>query len=190
MNENGSPVSPLASLCFVERKMTRLTFITGERNAGKTSWCRRLARTSKQAGRQVAGLLSLGVYRGGVKYAIDLVDLQLQRRRRLATRDGSRPADGMAWRFDRKALAWGNDVLRQADGSDILVVDELGPLEFERGGGFQAGMDLLDHGRYNEAYVVVRPRLLAAATARWPGGEIVEIGEPTWRAEGSEEGRS
>jgi hypothetical protein len=73
-------------------------------------------------------------------------------------------------------MAWGNDVLGAATPCDLLIVDELGPLEFERNRGWTDGLAAVDSGDYRHALVVVRPQLLPAARARWPHAQVVDVG--------------
>ena len=57
---------------------------------------------------------------------------------------------------------------------DLLVVDELGPLEFARGVGLTEGLTAVDAGRYAVACVVVRPALVDEALRRWPDATVVD----------------
>ncbi|MFO7545659.1 MAG: nucleoside-triphosphatase, partial [Trueperaceae bacterium] len=133
----------------------------------------------KTRGWRVAGVLSPAVLQDGHKVAIDLVDLTSGTTRQLAaSRRGDRAGETTErWRFDAAALTWGNEVLRSAAGSpfDVLMVDELGPLEFQRGSGLLAGLDAIDGLARGVAIVVVRPSLLEAATERWPDALVVDV---------------
>ena len=63
---------------------------------------------------------------------------------------------------------------------DVIIIDELGPLELEEGYGYQQALHLLDEGRYRKAVVVVRPSLLPLARVRWPAAQGVSVtGEVT-----------
>ena len=57
----------------------------------------------------------------------------------------------------------------------LLVVDELGPLEFVRGVGLMAGLAAVDEGRYAAAFVVVRPALVDEALRRWPDATVLDV---------------
>lgn len=61
---------------------------------------------------------------------------------------------------------------------DLLVIDELGPLEFEQDSGWQAGLQTIDTREFAIGLVVVRPELLAKALMRWPDAYMVEIETP------------
>jgi len=151
--------------------------LTGEIGSGKTSFCQHLVKGARQAGLDLGGLISPGVFEEGTKKAILAVDLQLDRSRKLAILRGDQ-AGSLAtkrWRFDPEVVAWGNRVLIKSVPCDLLVVDELGPLEFERGEGWVEGLRVLDEGEFDTALVVIRPSLVARAQQRWPGAEIIKL---------------
>ncbi len=52
-------------------------------------------------------------------------------------------------------------MLESATPCDLLIVDELGPLEFERNEGWPAGLAAIDSAAYKVGVVVIRPELLA-----------------------------
>ncbi len=152
-----------------------LWVISGEIGAGKTALCRALVDRARPAGWDVAGLLSPGVFEAGQKIAIQVEDLRSRERRLLASREpraGFDLAFGQ-WHFDRVALAWGNHVLEHGAPCDLLMVDELGPLELVRGQGFTAGLAVLAGGRYRVGIAVVRPALVETFGALLPPLRIV-----------------
>lgn len=160
--------------------MSALWLVSGERGLGKTTFCGNVAQEWAAAGRDVAGLLSLAVFAQEIKTGIDVVNLRSGERRRLANLRTTEavPAGELStlrWRFDPEVMAWGNEVLAQTTPCDLLVVDELGPLEFEREQGWLNGLRVLDGGQYQLALVVIRPELLDVALARWPGGIVKQI---------------
>ena len=59
-------------------------------------------------------------------------------------------------------------MLEKLPPGELLLIDELGPLEFRGEGGFIAGFAAIDARHYRLAVVVVRPELLDAARQRWP----------------------
>lgn len=159
--------------------MSKLHIITGDRGAGKSTFCQHLAELAGAAGWQPGGLRSPAVVEGGQKTGIAAVDLRTGERRLLAVRrERDQPAAELQtnrWRFDPEVMAWGNDVLQTAVPCDLLVVDELGPLELERGEGWLAGLAALDSGRYRAGVVVIRPELLAIARQRWPAARVIFV---------------
>jgi nucleoside-triphosphatase THEP1 len=180
---HNSPDSLLASFLFQEELHPYLVILSGNSGAGKTSWCQRLVERAQVRGLMPAGLLSPAVFQDSEKVAIDLRDLASGQQRRLANRDlasspGENPilaSTNSHWKIDPNTVAWGNAILAGLDGPPLLVIDELGPLEFERGQGFTAGLELLDSQLHGFACVVIRPSLLAEAQKRWPWARVVHL---------------
>lgn len=154
--------------------------VTGEVGSGKTQACAASAVRLRGIGWEIAGVLSPGVWEGDQKVAIDAQDLRSGEARRLAERDRlGHDVQGPAtagWRFYAETIAWCNSLLSGAIDCDLLVVDELGPLEFESGEGLVQGMQAFDDGRFRLGLVVVRPRFLRAAQRRWPTTQVLTLG--------------
>jgi nucleoside-triphosphatase THEP1 len=142
---------------------------------GKSTWCTRLTRHARDQGFSVKGVLSPTVFEDGRKVAIDMINIATGERRRLANLRNRTPARLMTtqWQFDPDVIAWGNEVLSTGPVRDLLIVDELGPLEFIRREGLMEGLRLIDERRYKVACVAVRPSLLQEAQQRWPSAQVV-----------------
>jgi iron complex transport system ATP-binding protein len=171
----GEPGAPLDELFQKSRHAPQLVLVTGMSGAGKTTWCARLVEQARKQGLTVRGVLSPAVFEDGRKTGIDMVNLESGERRRLATlRDGrSGKLTTPQWQFDTEVMAEGDRILREAAEGDLLIIDELGPLEFGRGEGLMEGLRLLDERRYKVACVVVRSSLLPTAQQRWPHAQVV-----------------
>jgi len=184
------PGSVLERAFAAGRERPQRVIVTGARGSGKSRWCAAVAAAARARGLRVAGVASPAVFEGGGtaggslgqrKVAFDLVDLGSGDRRRLAdVRRADEPGTStQRWRFDESALAWGNAALRAAttgaEPPDLLLVDELGPLEFARGVGLTEGLAAIDAGRYAVACVVVRPALVDDALRRWPDATVVDV---------------
>jgi hypothetical protein len=129
------------------------------------------------AGWKVRGILSTPVLQNGQKIAINVEDLHSRTQRRLATWQGC-PAPGsseLGWAFDPQVLMWGDAILQSATPCDLLVVDELGPLELERGEGWSAGISAVESGDFKLGVVVIRPELLGKVHNRWPIARMINI---------------
>ncbi len=160
--------------------MGRINILTGEIHSGKTSLCLELAEYADQRGTRLGGLLSPGVYAAGVQTAIDVVDLKNGQRRRLAELKGSHSSEmeTQRWAFLPDAVDWGNQALKKAGPCELLLIDELGPLEFFQGVGWVNGFDALNSGGYQSALVVIRPSLLEEASRRWKIARIIDLSDP------------
>lgn len=152
-----------------------LFIVTGSQGAGKTTFCSCLIEAAREAGWKPAGLLSHPVFEGHLRSAIDTENLGTGEIRNLATRSSTPTAGSKHWQFLPEALDWGNQVLASSTPCDLLVVDELGPLEFEHGKGWQAGIEAVSSQQYAIALVVIRAEMLGEALLRWPEANLVEI---------------
>jgi nucleoside-triphosphatase THEP1 len=144
--------------------------VTGDSGTGKTSFCLRVVETANAAGWQMAGLLSLPRFEAGRKTGIVVLELSSGEKRLLASNHSNELA-GLAfgqWTFDAHTLKWGNDALKHLPAYDVIIVDELGPLEFDQHQGWTAGLDVLARHTAGIAIVTVRPSLLTRLQAFWP----------------------
>ena len=159
----------------------RLTLITGEIESGKTSFCRQLADGLKELGWDAAGILSPAVFNEGVKIAIDGLDLRSGKRVRVAELNeagaGQAGPRTRRWSFSQEALVWCNELLKEAVPCDLLVIDELGLLEFDRDEGLLDAFEAVDSRQFKACLVVVRPSLVGKARRRWPDAEVLTIEE-------------
>jgi len=161
---------------FQKRKEeSQLILVTGLSGAGKTSWCTQIVKEAAASGLSVEGILSPGVFEGRKKTGIEVVDLASGERRRLARlrEEGRGEISTPRWVFDPDVLDWANQRLQNSVEGDLLIIDELGPLEFLRNKGLLSGLDRLDQGQFEVACVVVRSSLLPKALQRWPNAHVV-----------------
>lgn len=166
------------------RHDSNVTLLTGPSRSGKTTVCRAVIAAAAARGLAVAGVLTEDATGpGGARRQIAL-DLRTGRRRLLArARDAvlapataehksaeARPAprNGVpthGWEFQDDGVAFGRAVLEESlvTPCDLLVIDQLGPLELVEGRGWSIAFDLLSTGSYGLALVVVNPRVLDRA---------------------------
>jgi len=137
--------------------------LAGPSGSGKTTACREGISLARQRGLECAGILCPARFEGGRKTGIDLLDARSGERRRLAEVDDL-PADLRIgpFRFDTQVMSWGKGILNTACPCDVLVVDEIGPLELERGQGWVNALEVLRAGHFGVAVVTLRPRLVEA----------------------------
>jgi nucleoside-triphosphatase len=157
--------------------------VCGDRGSGKTRWCQRLVKAARLKGLLVRGVLSPAVFHAGRKAYIDLLDLAQGERRRLASlrKPRERVAHAIclgSWAFDPVVLAWGNRVLADICDCDLLVVDEVGPLEFTLNQGMVAGLEVISGRNHRLACVTIRPAMLAEALQCWPWAEVLRLPGP------------
>lgn len=166
--------------------------LTGPSGVGKTTVCRRIVELARRRGLRVAGLLSESHRLASGRLVQTAVNLRTGERRRLAEHVGSREskpmgggADGvpppLSWRFVDDSVRWGRRELEHCADRvvDLLVVDQLGPLELTIGSGWTNAVETLTSTPAALALVVVNP-LVVDELLRRPGlrdGTVIEVSE-------------
>ncbi len=149
--------------------MLTIFLLTGSRGVGKTTVCLRAVALARQAGFSCAGLLTL---REDKERRV-VVDVRSGQRRPLTTTGPTGVRVGR-FLFDPATLAWGAEILARSPPCDLLVVDELGPLEL-RGEGWATGMETLRKGSFRLGLVVVRPELVEEVRVLFPQAQVLEV---------------
>ena len=155
----------------------KIWIITGDSGAGKTRFCSNLVLAAKKKSITIKGLICPAVFEGGQKTSIQVVDLETGEQSTLATARKASPGGSVTdhWKFNKKVMIWSNRRLASLPGCDLAIVDELGPLEFNLGRGWQQGLKFLDEGNFHSAVVVIRLGLVETAQKRWPKAKTIEI---------------
>lgn len=157
----------------------RIVVITGPSRAGKTTVCRQVVEAARRRGLSVAGVLTedgVDAAGGALQIVRDLSSHECRLLARARRRDdplagpasdtrqpprAPRPVDAfrLRWEFDAQGLAFGDRVLAAAAEAacELLVVDQIGPLEMRHRGGWTGAFELLRAGRFDLALVVVNP---------------------------------
>jgi len=138
-------------------------------------FCMRFVNEARRRKIDVAGVLSPPVICRKRKIAIEVEDIRSGEKRTLAQQQAHNepgPQIGQ-WFFYADALQWGNEILRRSVPCDVLIIDEIGPLELIRHEGWQAGVEAIDSRQYCIGLVVIRPSLLQEAKKRWKGAQVI-----------------
>ncbi len=169
------PDSPLSKVFERSHDTPQLILVTGLSGAGKTTWCSRLAKLAAEQGLEISGILSPGIFKGNQKIGIGVRDLYTGEERQLAKLRDTEDAELSTprWTFDPEVLDWANTQLECSPRTDLLIIDELGPLEFLRNEGLTSGLVRIDGCDYQVACVVIRSSLLQKALQRWPSALVV-----------------
>ena len=125
-------------------------------------------------------LVSPAVFDGNHKTAIDAKDLRTGNSRRLAVLHGDENTglETKRWSFYPEVVSWGNQILKDSVPCDLLIVDELGSLEFIRQEGWINGFKAIESRKYRAAVVVIRPSLLGAANQHWEIFHEIDLDSP------------
>jgi nucleoside-triphosphatase THEP1 len=144
---------------------TSIIILTGERGVGKTTVCREAVALAQAEGYACGGILTLAQ----PDVELDVLDVSSGETRRLTLTPDAEPAIVQGrFRFDPDTMDWGNAALTRTPPCQLLVVDEVGPLELEQRKGWTKALDVLQIGNFALALIVVRPELLVRAQLRLP----------------------
>lgn len=155
--------------------MRPLVLLTGAMGVGKSTVCQRLAALWRERGGAPAGLLTRTA--GPERYLVDAATGE----ERLLAAEGQE-LDGPRWgrfSFSQEALDWGHVAMHAAVAgpADLVLLDEVGPLELVAGKGLLSTLWILLSSD-KAALVVVRPALLEQLRAL-AGGRTVRVYEVT-----------
>jgi nucleoside-triphosphatase THEP1 len=162
-----------------------LFILSGDREIGKTSFLNHLLQDPALLNTDIAGVISPAVFQGQRKIGIDILDPRMRVQKRLATLRSAEETESVTlhWNFLQDAMNWGNQLLAASVPCDLLIVDELGPLELKLGEGWQQGIAAVSSGRYALCLLVIRPTLLEVAQTLWPTSEVFLFqskNDPRW----------
>lgn len=150
-----------------------ILLLTGPIGSGKSTVAARLVALATARGLRCDGLLCHAhVDEEGRKVGIDGLRLGTGERRHLADRDLSRPGVRFGtWRFEPGAMEWSLQVVMDAIGArpDLLVVDEIGPMELLEGRGLAPVIPELRAGKARLTIMLVRVGFLPDLLAQLAG---------------------
>lgn len=146
--------------------------LTGERQVGKTTVCKRVAKLARGLGYGPAGVLAPALLgEDGFPVAYHALMVSDGQQRFLARADGDLGGPSTSrYSFAAAAFSWVIRRLRAAisQGCDLLVVDEIGPLELKQGKGLAPLLSDLSAERLPRLLLVVRPELTGQLRKRLP----------------------
>jgi len=151
-------------------KKKKLVVFYGVREIGKTTFLMKVVPQLIQQDYHVSGVLSPAVFTNGEKTGINVQDVSTGEERILAIRrnDENLQDETPGYEFNESNLLWGNEILRDAVPTDVLIVDELGPLEIKFQKGWQFGVKAVESGDYDLCIVVLREELHTFIRGYWP----------------------
>ena len=154
-----------------------IVILCGDSGSGKTTLLLKLIEQLKKNKLIKKGILSPAVFEDARKTGINLLNVYTGEECSFAKPNDS--GEGVlatrGWRMDPKAVECAKATLKLATPCDILFVDELGPLEFDRREGLIEGFSALDSRAYQLALVTIRPTLLDKARALWPDAKVLVV---------------
>ena len=147
----------------------QIHLITGSTQSGKSTLVEKIVQALKKEQLIVRGFLSKGTMTDGVRTSFVLCDLDGSAEIPLASVDPM-PGWSRMGRFSFNPDAWvqGEAMIRSAlsGNPDLIVIDEVGPLELQ-GGGWTKVLELLENAPHLEQLWVVREQILTDVMTRW-----------------------
>lgn len=161
-----------------------ICILCGSSGSGKTTILLHLLEDLSPEALECRGILCPPVFQEGKKTGINLLDVSTRKTTSLAEMNltGETHLATRGWKLDAQAVLHGNEILRNATPCDVLFVDELGPLEYERGEGLMEGFPAINSRAYQLAIVTVRPSLLNAALRCWPDACVFDVNQANQEA--------
>jgi nucleoside-triphosphatase THEP1 len=169
--------------------------LSGDCGAGKTTACREATRIAAGRGLSVGGVLCPSRRDStGAPVEIEVEALATGERRLLASRErdlgGARwpPEAGRGFSFSADCFAWALGILDEDldGGTDLLILDEIGPLELVLHAGFWLFLEKLESVESRRGLLVatVRPSLVDALSSLpvFAASRRLELRESTRKA--------
>ncbi len=158
--------------------MSRLIFLTGRPGVGKTSVLLRAVEILKANGFRIGGMISQESRDRGTRMGFEIVDLETGRQGWLAhvnQRTGPRVSKYRVNLSDLNTIGAGS-ILRAVEKADIIVIDEIGPMELFSDAFREAVAEALSSGKPVLGTVHHRARdPLVAAIRKRKDAEIIEV---------------
>ena len=160
-------------------------FLVGAPGAGKTQVCQRVAALARRKGLRVSGLITEARSLASGRIVQTVVNLRTGERRRLANYVGvdegepigSGVAGRFSWTFIGDSVRWGRHELARCltSPTNLLIIDQLGPLELVAGSGWANGVEVLRAGMFDVALVVVNPLVVDDLRSRLAPATVTEV---------------
>ena len=151
---------PASAYRMVEMTNSELVLITGARQVGKSTACLQAVELMRDLGLEVAGLLT----RRTGPHDLTVLELHTGEAYPLTLPfDAEGNRSSMNFRMNTHAFSHSLQALTNCFPTEVVIVDELGPLEFKRREGWVQALELLQSEPYTIGFVVVRPELLGQA---------------------------
>ena len=157
--------------------MKKIFLITGKSGSGKTALVISLLAEFNKLGIKNTGIYSPARIENGVKTGIYAVDISTGIKELLANHQPGWDTENpiREWKMDPEVLNWGDKVIRKSVPTTVLIIDELGYLEFEKNMGWISAFKILDEGSYKSAIIVVRESLIERALKKFGNAVVINV---------------
>lgn len=128
----------------IQANVMVILLVTGEPRIGKTTAVLRVAQILKEKGVKVGGIISREITDNNVRTGFEFVDLSTNQKAMLSSTTGEGPRMGKYF-VDLEGCRFAVRVLIQAiKDSDVIICDELGPMEFKSKEFVECARNMLD----------------------------------------------
>ncbi len=167
---------------LLPKSLVRL-LVVGEPRSGKTSWCKGYIDERREAGSSVGGILCPAIEQQGHRIGFNVIDLLTRQQVPFArlsshgcTRHGERVGD---YTISNDGILFARRAIERAVESrcDLVVIDEVGPLELS-GKGLMSAVELALASAVN-VLIVVRSSLRESLQRHFSQYEFVVAGDLT-----------
>ncbi len=155
--------------------MKKLIIVSGKIDSGKTRMLEEIVRALKKKKIAVGGFLSVAEYKKNKKVAYHLKNIKTGREIPLATKKAFDTNQKIGnFYFNEEAFIKANEWLSDTRAFDVVIIDEIGPLEM-RGGGFCELLDGLFLDFKGILIVCVRDSILDEFRIKFPHPDTVVL---------------
>lgn len=153
--------------------------ITGYSGSGKTGISREIIDILYLKPIKIAGFISQAIIFENEKRTIQVLNLETKEEKPLAQLARDRlSADFGKWNFNQKTIEWVINSLSTVTNCDLLVMDEIGPLEIEMHKGWHTIFDDIDRIDFKACLITFRPKYTAYFQEKYPDIHIVNAAFP------------
>ena len=136
--------------------------ITGSQRKGKTVFIQDIQYHLQAQNVPVCGVISPGIYLQEKRIKIMALNVETGEQQELAQYlpgwDATMPEK--VWKMNEMGVKWGNlQLINCEPQGKVFLLDEIGIYELLEGGGWQAGLEILQKKRYRKAIITVRKEL-------------------------------
>jgi nucleoside-triphosphatase THEP1 len=147
----------------------KIIILTGEAGKGKTTFLKQIISALKADGCNISGIIAEAQFLNGIKTGYNLVNISSDEKKILIrTEEFPEAIKFRKYYFNNDVLNWGKTILDSITDfdSEIIVIDEIGPLELEEGGWYESLNKLTALAQYKMIWVV-RKQILADVINKW-----------------------
>jgi nucleoside-triphosphatase THEP1 len=155
-------------------KRPNVIIISGERQGGKTTFVKDLLKKLQARRIQCAGFLAIGVHQEGKRIGFDLLDFRESNVFELCRLSQNNAlVSFQRFEFNHETMAKGMEILQpeKIGKAEVVVIDEVGPIELKNEGWSESIRLLCEHPEYLQIWIVRQP-LVRQVAASWQVGDV------------------